>query len=452
MIILLSLYYLIHIFQLDGYKISKIFIYMKKKKIKILLRILIFILTLLGINYIYLVAALINIWPRYIHKKLVITNRVKRLFLSSIIFSFLLLSFYKYIIIFPEIILIFSSIINLPIEKIINNKYINKAKKKKYNGTVIAITGSYGKTSTKNFIKAVLDKKYNCLATPKSYNTPLGISKIINNYLNDLYDFFIVEMGVSKKNDMDELLDIITPDYSVITNIGNQHLKTFKTKENIYKEKVKILNNKTNIAFVNSNINISEKYLAFGNNSNIYASNINLDKGLKFTINFMNKKYDIETLITGRHNVENILCAFLVGYYFNVEVNDIIDAINNLEMVDSRLKIKSIDNNLIIDDSFNSNLSGAINALEVLSKEKGIKIIITPGYVELGKDNLENVRKLADKINEVCDVKIIIKNKLLYKYINDGIYFNNFKKAFKYYSNIKGEKSLLIENDLPDNY
>ena len=453
--ILLSVYFKLHIFQLCGYKYHDFFLYELRHWLNGLFRIGLLILYLLGVPLLVLVipAALVTIYPRYIHKKMVCTKRMIRLIVMNIIVVVILLHFDKLsLFLFPEIVLFTASILIYPLEMAINRHYLHLARKKSFNGITIGITGSYGKTSTKMFIKKVLEMEYNVLVTPSSFNTPLGISKVINNDLNDMYDFFIVEMGASHVGDIDELMDIITPDYSVITSIGNQHLQTFKSIENIYNEKTKILNNKTYINFVNSEIDIAKRYYSFGDNGDCYAENIFEDQnGLSFDILCKDKRYHIKTRIHGYHNVSNLLCSFMIGRFFGVNEAKICYALENMDPIDNRLRIIDKKDEIIIDDSFNSNIKGALNAIDTLLSMPGKKVIITPGFVELGKDNEYGMNLLAEKCN-LCDVKIIVKNKRLYQKIPNSIFVKNFRQAMKEYKRIEGKKALLLENDWPDNY
>lgn len=420
----------------------------------LILRVLSLILYCFGFKYSIIIAMTIVAYPRHIHKRLALTKRMIRLMMMVLVLSLGVRYYIAHLgIFFPELIIFVSALILNPVEKLICRHYYEKAKKKKFNGIIIGITGSYGKTSAKSFINQVLSTKYNVLMTPKSFNTPMGIAKTINDCLNDSFDFFLCEMGASKKGDIDELMDLVKPDYGVITSIGIQHLKTFGNEENIYKEKIKILDNKTNINFVSSGIDISKRYLCFGDNGDVYAKNIKEDiEGLDFIIVFNDMEYHVRPRIHGKHNVSNVLCSFLVGIYFGVPINRIIYAINNFLMVDNRLNISRFDNEIIIDDSFNSNPIGAMNALEVLEMAEGKKCIITPGFVELGRKNYDAIIMLAKKINEVCDYKIIVKNKALYKLIDNGIFCQSFEEAIKHYRLISARKALLILNDLPDNY
>ncbi len=443
-IILIAMLFNIHIFQLSGYHYNEYFKYLWRRKILVIFRIILLIMYVLGYKYLLFFAVILTIYPRVIHKKLVFTKRVIRLVIASVLVSLLSLLGHGIVyLLLSDVIVLISNLFMYPIEKYINVSFIKKAKAKQYKGKVIAITGSYGKTSTKNYIYEVLQKKYNVLMTPKSYNTPLGISKIINEKLNDSYDFFIVEMGASKVGDIEELMNIIKPDFSVITSYGNQHLETFKTRENIILEKRKILNNNTGVSFVSYLTN--ETGIVYGSNIKNIVSNDN-----DMTFNY--KELEIKSKLIGVHNALNLTCAIEIGRYFKINDKDILYVISNIKNVQNRLNRYYIGNTLVIDDSFNSNLEGAKNALKHLDCYNKKKYVITPGFVELGKDFKESHIEYAQSLELVADHILIVKNKFLNKCIKNSIYFSSFKKAFKYVVNAKEEKVLLIENDLPDNY
>ena len=198
---------------------------------------------------------------------LVYTSRVKRLIFTEILItSFLLLfvfyftatpldnftlstwGFFKFnaflllISVITPVIILISNLINLPFEGLIHNYYFQKAKHKmgRSNLLNICITGSYGKTSTKFFLTSIISNKFKTLYTPSSYNTPMGLSKVINQ--NDLSNFsmFVAEMGADKFNDINKLCKLVKPDYGIITAIDIQHLETFGNIENIIKTKLSL--------------------------------------------------------------------------------------------------------------------------------------------------------------------------------------------------------------------
>jgi UDP-N-acetylmuramoyl-tripeptide--D-alanyl-D-alanine ligase len=184
-------------------------------------------------------------------KGLVFTDRVKRLYLAAALFFAVFIAIYAF---FPQnivgriavaVTLLFSFVtplltfalwvITLPIEKQISKYYINDAKKILANRpdmTVIGVTGSYGKTTTKFILTRILSEKFNVVCTPHSYNTPMGVVKTIRSMLKPQTEIFVCEMGAKEVGNIKEVCDIASPKFGIITSVGPQHLETFKSIEN----------------------------------------------------------------------------------------------------------------------------------------------------------------------------------------------------------------------------
>ena len=315
-------------------------------------------------------------------------------------------------------------------------------------------------------------KKYICRKTPKSYNTILGISKTINEKLTNLTEVLIVEMGANHKNEINKMKKLIDPDISIISEVGPQHLSTFKTITNVFKTKLEVINfNKHDSITIVNNDNIYLKHLEIPNkklfkvginkNKYIYATNIKVNQNITtFNIidNIYKEKHKISTNLLGEHNINNILIAYLTSKLLNVDSNILIESIEALTPVSNRLSYKKVNNIHIYDDSYNSNIKGFINAINVLKSTNTKKIIITPGIVDAGIEEEKINTEIAKIINESnIDEIYLIKNKATIYYekvlINYKIY-NNFIDAYNHIQSTYTleEVSLLIENDLPDNY
>lgn len=398
---------------------------------------------LLGVIYVFLPLV------KY-KKKIVITKRMIRLIITCLIivipFSFNFFLFYTCIL-FTDIIVIVANYVNMPIEKWIYQKYVKKTKKKldEYKGIKIAIGGSYGKTSTKHYLKEALSQKYLVHATEESYNTPMGISKSVKKL--SLHDIFICEMGASKENDIEELMDIVKPDITILTSIGEQHLKTFITLENIQKEKRKMYKKLeyNKIAFVNKRV-FDNTYpcqiITYGKNGDYHIENIRKDEFDVYYEELLIGHY--KTKVIGEHNLENILAVIAVCDYLDVKAD--ISSISNFE---HRLNKKEYETFTLIDDSFNSNIYGAINAIRCLEDYKE-KYIITPGFVELGELTNKHHEMLEEELKKHnINVLIVGKN---FK-MDNAKTFTHFSGAFDYFLHTHNKGAVvLIENDLPDNY
>lgn len=375
-------------------------------------------------------------------------------------------------------ILYFSNRLNAPVEKLISRRYVRAAtdKIKKCDVIKIGITGSYGKTSVKEILKTILSQKYRVLATPDSYNTPMGIS-LTAKKLDNTYDVFIAEMGARHKGDIKELADIVKPKYGVITGINSQHLESFGSIDEIYNTKYELIESlpKDGTAFFSSDNEYTEKmfkgfsgdkYCSGVAGGFVNATDILTERtGTTFTLNIEGENpISCSTVLLGKHSISNICLAANIAYKIGMTAEEIAQGINRLQTVGHRLEL--VPNNkdiVIIDDSYNSNTDGIKSAMEVLGMFSGRKIILTPGLVELGKiENAENF-KFGKMLAGVADVVIIIgkhnAEALIAGLTEGGMSKENikFSKNSKRGNDelneiIKEGDVVLFENDLPDNY
>ena len=370
-------------------------------------------------------------------------------------------------------------IINQPLENLVYLYYKSKATKKlkEMNIPVVGITGSYGKTSTKNIVNDILNVKLNSFATPKSFNTPYGLINAINNYLDKFNNIFIAEMGAFKIGEIRDNCKLVNPKYGIITTIGEAHLETFGSRENIMKGKFELIESLPNdgLAILNGDDPYQLKY-EIKNNCNVkwigidnkdvdlYATNIELSsKGTSFDCVFKGDKtkYKFHTKLLGKHNIYNILDGILLGHELGLTIDELKRGVSSIKTIEHRLELKKYGNINIIDDAYNSNPLGSKRAVEVLGLMEGTKIIVTPGMIELGEKQYELNHKFGEYISEVCDYVILIgKNQT--KPIYDGLIDKNYDKkkifilndvreAFTLMNKLaKGNTYVLLENDLPD--
>lgn len=378
--------------------------------------------------------------------------------------------------IFSPMLLLLCHFIMLPIEILIKQYYIKKAKCKlaQKDVKIIGITGSYGKTSTKNILASILEKCFKVCKTPLNYNTEMGLTKTILQKLDD-EDFLIAEMGARHKGDIKKLCQIAKPDYCIITTVGAQHLQTFGNIETVMQTKSEIIENSKRdaVVFVNCDSPYSNKiyqhcvkakFATCRYSAYAYASDICYSQnGSTFILNLDNQQIKIKTQLLGRHNIDNIVTAAAFAYYLGVSKNDIANAIKSLKATPHRLELIKKSNVCILDDSYNSNPTGSMEALNVLSTFKGKKIVVTPGFVELGQESGEANFKLGVAIADVAD-NVIVMNQTNKNFILSGLISHNFdtKKVF-FANSLKEQKNILsklvcdgcvvlFENDLPDNY
>ena len=428
-------------------------------------------------------------------KPLVITARVKRLFFTMFILYFIMIipfiiNFnyemitYCYLLIglatyLNYFVVMTANIINKPIEKLVYLYYRVKAinKLKSMNIPVIGITGSYGKTSSKNIINTILNVKLNSFATPKSFNTPYGLINSINNYLDKFCNIFIAEMGAFKIGEIKQNCKLVHPKYAIITTIGEAHLETFGSRDNIMKGKFELVESlpSDGLAILNGDDPYQLKYkikndcdvkwIGIDNKDvDLYATNIKLSaKGTTFDCVFKGdkNKYSFQTKLLGKHNVYNILDGILLGHELGLSIDELKRGVSAIKAIEHRLELKKYGNINIIDDAYNSNPVGSKRAVEVLGLMEGTKIIVTPGMVELGSKQYELNYKFGEYISEVCDYVILIgknQTKPIYdglienEYDNKKIFIlNDVREAFTLMNRLaKGNTYVLLENDLPD--
>lgn len=338
----------------------------------------------------------------------------------------------------------------------------------------IGITGSYGKTSVKNALAAMLSVRFNVLATPESYNTPMGIAKTARE-LTEAHDVFIAEMGARRKGDIGRLMRIVRPSHTVLTGVNDQHLGTFGSREAIMREKLKALDVRAEdgACVVNDRLAdvprvAEDKYgnivLAGGDaRSRVHYSDVAVcADGSVFTLWFYGTPVECTTRLLGVHNVENITLAAAMAFRFGISPEEIRDAVAELPPVPHRLQLIEGNGIRIIDDTFNSNPDGARRALEVLGLFSGRKVVVTPGMVELGgAEQAENVglgRMLAD----VADVVMLIGGKRA-RAVETGLKDARFTGETRKYDSLRDAEEdfknvlhvgdvLLLLNDLPDCY
>ena len=423
--------------------------------------------------------------------KLKITPRVKRMVITfSIIYiGILLLSNYINIIYAGIIIGLFATlnnfiiylvnIINKPIEKCVYLYYYNKAKRKIQDMPrleVIGITGSYGKTSSKNILADILKVKFDTLPTPKNFNTPYGLMRTINDHLDKFTEYFIAEMGACNTGEIKELCDFVKPKYGILTRIGVAHLETFKTEKNIQKTKFELIESlpSDGIGVLNMDDpkqreykiknNCQIRWIAIENkDADLIASNIKgSPSGMKFDVTWKEdqKTYHLETKLLGSANIYNIMAGVVLAKELGMSMEEIIRGVRGITPIEHRLEMKKLGNINIIDDAYNSNPVGAKMAVDTLSLMPGKKVIVTPGMIELKDKQYELNKIFGTQIAQVCDYVILVgKNQT--KPIYEGLMEKGYPKekieviddvslAFNIIRTMDANTYVLLENDLPD--
>lgn len=313
-------------------------------------------------------------------------------------------------------------LINKPFEKRVSKRHVKRTTDffSKATFTKIAVTGSYGKTSVKNFLKDILSVKFKTVATPYSFNTPMGICRSAQLMEPDT-EVFIAEMGARKKGDIKELCDIVKPDISVLNGVTAVHLMTFGNINNIIATKNEITEAESvkTCVFTCDNENTlslyekcdKEKLLAgFDKKADVYAENVKADKnGSVFDLVIGGQRITCRTAVLGRHNISNLTLACAVAHKVGMTVEEIAEGVEKVKSVEHRLNI--IDNGAVtvIDDGYNSNVEGVKSALEVLGYFSGRKIVVTPGMTELGFEQNKYNYEFGVKLASVADYVFLVE-------------------------------------------
>ena len=414
-------------------------------------------------------------------KPFVMTARMKRLY---IILGIVVAVFFSFSLLFMAVLFLLSAlaaIIALPIEKSINRMYMRDAQRRmdaQPDLIRIGITGSYGKTSVKNILYTILSQKYNVLSTPASFNTPMGLTRVIRERLEPAHQVFLAEMGARHRQDIKELTDFIHPTIGVLTSVGPQHLDTFKSLDNIIQTKYDLIRAipSDGFAVFNDDHGIcadlyektknTPKAIVGREGGDVWAADVEVSaKGSSFTLCFQDgTQVPCQTRMLGAHNISNILLACAVSKRLGLSNLQIQRGISLLQPVEHRLQLlTSAGGVTVIDDAFNSNPKGAAAALDVLSRFPGRRIIVTPGMVELGEKEAEYNREFGRSMASAADVCVLVGKKHTLP-IQEGLIeagypaadihsFSSLAEATAWLQGfMRTGDFVLYENDLPDHY
>jgi UDP-N-acetylmuramoyl-tripeptide--D-alanyl-D-alanine ligase len=422
-------------------------------------------------------------------RKPVFTQRAKRIVATGVLFSVLFVTVilftrdYRHSLLFGELSLLASPYIGI----LLTIPSVNKAKKediekarkrlKKVKPTVIGITGSYGKSSTKEFVSHLLAKRYKTAKTTGSENTEFGVARKTVKYVKKDTKFFVVEMGAYKKGEVKRLVDIVRPNVGIITGIEPQHLSLFGSIDQIMKTKYELVEglSKGGIAIFNLSNNYCRKLyqkakkdrpdltlLSYGlnvkNAADISATVVSeSDKGVAFEIKQDGVQKKMLSPIQGGHLVENLLAAILISRMFKIPWEDISLSCNNVKLQDKTMQvIKTKKGYTVVDDSYNSTPTGFKAALKHISSYKGKKLVITPGIIELRELSGQIHKNIASDMVKVGVDNLILTNNDFFKYFKSNPKLENkidlitkrkdIKKIKKY---LKKGSVILVEGRVP---
>ncbi len=424
-------------------------------------------------------------------KKLVVTHRIRRLALAQMAILLVIFLFGKMLIerklrlllipfsfFLPWGTLFIALWLLTPVEQRIRTWYVNDAKQmlaQRDELMRIAITGSYGKTSVKHILASLLSQQYYTYKTPHSYNNLMGLTLSIRTQLQPLHQVFVAEMGVDHVGEMEPLADLVQPSIAIITAIGPQHLSTFGSQENIVKEKMHLVERlpQDGIAILNVDnpwiraypLDHPDTIVTYGiheEGAMVKAVNIRYQpSGTEFEVVTKQERFALSTRLLGEHNVCNILGAVACALTLHVPSEKIIAAVKQLPYTEHRLQAIDMGTYTLLDDAYNSNPEGASYALDVLAAMNGIRFLLTPGFLDLGKATAAAHRAYAKKMAQCAD-EIILIGKIQTADIAAGLREVSFPhehihivsttaQALAYLrEHVHQGDCALIENDLPD--
>lgn len=312
-------------------------------------------------------------------------------------------------------------------------------KRSLYDIPVIGVTGSVGKTSTKDIIASVLSKKYNVLKTQGNYNNQIGLPFTILG-LKD-HDAMVIEMGMNQKGEISNLTNIAKPTVAVITNVGTAHIGNIGSRENILGAKLEILDGlkENGILVINNDndmlhdwnkkrIEKDFKVLTFGmeNKSDVMPYDIVLgENGSTYKIDIDGDTYNVNVAVGGNHFVLNSLCAIAIGRLFDIKMKDILDGIANFELTKRRMQVEKNKQGItIINDCYNANYDSMKAAIEYLGKiNANSKIAVLGDMLELGEFSKILHEKVGEEVaRNNIDILITVgeeSKKIAYK-ANEG--------------------------------
>ena len=369
-----------------------------------------------------------------------------------------------------------------PVERHIANGFVRDAKRRlgQMNGlTVIGITGSFGKTSTKHYLHRILSEHFSVLMTPGSFNTPMGVVRTIREHMQPYNEVFICEMGAKNVGDIREICDIVHPRHGIITAVGPMHLETFGSIDNVQRTKFELADAlpADGLLLVNNdfeycanravdNVTTRRYTVRPTARADYWAEDVAYSaRGTSFKMRGRDITLDLTTRLVGECNISNLIAAVAMALHLGVPHDKIRYAVSRIEQVEHRLELKRNPAGFyIIDDAYNSNPTGSRMALEVLGQmTDGKRYVITPGMIELGDRQVECNRELGEHIARNADVAVVVG-----EYNREAIVtgldnrdfdhsrlqtVDSFAAGWQWLMNVvKPGDTILIENDLPDTF
>lgn len=321
---------------------------------------------------------------------------------------------------------------------------------------IIGITGTNGKTTTKELIAAVLSEKFNIQFTKGNLNNHIGVPLTLLS-IRPEHQLAVVEMGANHPGEIKFLTELVQPNYGIITNVGKAHLEGFGSFEGVIKTKSELYDylraQPNGVVFLDAdNLILSEKsqgihtIKTYGTHGNVDV--LAHDNPKAFTLEFSwtkkteNKTFQVQTQLIGNYNLPNALAAITMGLYFDVPIENINHALTNYEPNNNRSQAKKTAKNQLIIDAYNANPTSMMAALTNFSKVDATnKVVILGDMKELGKDSLDEHQKIVDYLILESTISMVILV---------GEEFSRAKSNFKHYNQVEELRVQLKTNPLSD--
>lgn len=373
---------------------------------------------------------------------------------------------------FTPLLLMFANAITSIFENCRNAKFVKRAGQVLDETKIIrvAIVGSYGKTSVKNILKTILSEDYATVATPESYNTPVGIAKTVYSAEFSGKEVLIAEMGARRRGDIAELCRLVKPDYAIFTGVCEQHIQTFGSLEEIFAEKKTIVEGTKGVIVCGGALRADlikaypeEHRLCFVGESAVKDLSLGAMQ-TAFTLVLDGEEIPVKTPLLGKAAVENIALAATLAQKMGLSATAIAEGIAKVQPIPHRLQLIESGGAYILDDGYNGNPRGAKEGIAALKRFDGRKCIVTPGLVECGVLEEKLNEELGEEMAKADLDKVILVGDTLIGAVKTGYtQANGDDKKLIIVPTLDKAQELLAEwvgagdavlflNDLPDVY
>ena len=360
----------------------------------------------------------------------------------------------------------------LPLDRHLKWKKISQAREivRRSGVQVIGITGSYGKTTTKEILAAILGRQFSVIQTPENINTDIGVAGFIISHSGAFTKekIFIVEMGAHKRGEIRDICQMVHPKYSILTGINEAHLERFGSLENIIRGKFELPEHTEKLTILNyDDENVKKNHFRFVRVPSVCVSGADA-KDIVARENFQGWQFvwqgmSFEIALLARHNISQVLLCATLARELGLSLDTIRQAVKDIRPVAHRLEpiYNAANDVMVIDDSYNGNIAGIKSGIELLAQAKGRKIVLTPGLVELGAESERIHRQIGELYAAHVDLVLLIKSPMT-SYIEEGLrahadtpytVYNTTEEAHKDLSRVvRSGDTIIFQNDLTDNY